>query len=78
MGSLRTSKDRRERLAQLDCSPAEISQLHGPIGLDIGSKKPAEIAISIIEGIKNSTEMLYSFGGCRQMLNQYCQLAATR
>ncbi len=48
MGSLRTSEDRRERLAQLDCSPAEISQLHGPIGFDIGSKKPAEIAISIM------------------------------
>jgi xanthine dehydrogenase accessory factor len=48
MGSLRTSEDRRERLAQLDCSSAEISQLHGPIGFDIGSKKPAEIAISIM------------------------------
>ncbi len=48
MGSLRTSKDRRERLAQLDCSATEIEQLHGPIGFDIGSKKPAEIAISIM------------------------------
>jgi len=48
MGSLRTSEDRRERLSQLDCSSAEISQLHGPIGFDVGSKKPAEIAISIM------------------------------
>jgi len=48
MGSLRTSEDRRDRLAQLDCSPAEISQLHGPIGFDVGSKKPAEIAVSIM------------------------------
>ncbi len=48
MGSLKTTEARCERLAQLDCSPAEISQLHAPIGINIGSKKPAEIAISIM------------------------------
>jgi len=48
MGSARTSSDRRERLAQLDCSASEISQLHSPIGINIGSKKPTEIAISIM------------------------------
>lgn len=48
MGSLRTSASRRERLAQLDCHPDEIRKLHSPIGFDIGSKKPAEIAISIV------------------------------
>jgi len=48
MGSARTSTDRRNRLAQLDCSQSQISQLHSPIGFNIGSKKPAEIAVSIM------------------------------
>jgi len=48
MGSSRTSAKRRERLLQLDLSEAEISRLHGPVGLSIGSKTPAEIAISIL------------------------------
>jgi xanthine dehydrogenase accessory factor len=48
MGSVRTSDDRRKRLAELDCSPLEIDQLHSPIGIDIGSKRPTEIAVSIM------------------------------
>jgi len=48
MGSARTSDDRRKRLAQLNCSESEINQLHSPIGIDIGSKRPAEIAVSIM------------------------------
>ena len=48
MGSERTSAKRRERLLQLDLSEAELSRLHAPVGLPIGSKTPAEIAIAII------------------------------
>ncbi len=48
MGSTRTSAARRERLLQLDLSPEEIDRLHAPVGLSIGSKTPAEIAISIL------------------------------
>ncbi len=48
MGSTRTSAKRRERLAQLDLTEAEIEKLHGPVGLSIGSKTPAEIAIAIL------------------------------
>lgn len=47
MGSMATSKARRERLTQFDISPAQLEKLHAPIGIDIGSKTPAEIAISI-------------------------------
>ncbi|MGH8637232.1 MAG: XdhC family protein, partial [Burkholderiales bacterium] len=31
-----------------DMTEAEIDRLHGPIGLQIGSKTPPEIALSII------------------------------
>jgi len=48
MGSSRTSEKRRERLLQLDLSEDEISRLHAPVGLSIGSKTPAEIAIAIL------------------------------
>lgn len=48
MGSTRTSAKRRERLLQLDLSEQEIARLHAPVGLPIGSKTPAEIAISIL------------------------------
>ena len=42
---------RKERLALFDLTPAEIDRLHGPIGLDLGSKTPAEIAVSIVAEI---------------------------
>ena len=33
---------------QFDVSAEQLARLHGPIGLYIGSKTPAEIAISIL------------------------------
>ena len=51
LGSRANTAARRERLALFDLSPAEIDRLHGPIGLDIGSKTPAEIAVSIVAEI---------------------------
>ena len=48
MGSTRTSAKRRERLLQLELTEAQINRLHAPVGLPIGSKTPAEIAIAII------------------------------
>ena len=48
LGSKRTNAKRRERLAMFDLTPAEIDRLHGPVGLDIGSKTPAEIAVAIL------------------------------
>lgn len=48
LGSKRTNAKRRERLAMFDLSVEQISRLHGPVGLDIGSKTPAEIAIAIL------------------------------
>ncbi len=48
MGSSRTSASRRERLTMLDISKSELARLHAPVGLDIGSKTPPEIAIAIL------------------------------
>lgn len=48
MGSERTSAKRRERLLQLELTEQEINRLHAPVGLPIGSKTPAEIAIAIL------------------------------
>ncbi len=48
MGSERTSASRRERLPELGLTKDEIDILHAPIGFQIGSKTPAEIAIAIM------------------------------
>jgi xanthine dehydrogenase accessory factor len=47
LGSRGNTANRKSRLAQFDLSAAEIARLHGPVGLDIGSRTPAEIAVSI-------------------------------
>lgn len=48
LGSTRTSANRRKRLLQLDLSEEQVNKLHAPVGLPIGSKTPAEIAIAIL------------------------------
>ena len=47
LGSRGNTAARKQRLALFDLSPAEIERLHGPVGLDLGGKTPAEIAVSI-------------------------------
>jgi xanthine dehydrogenase accessory factor len=48
LGSRGNTAQRRERLAMFDLTPTEIDRLHGPVGLDIGAKTPAEIAVAIV------------------------------
>jgi xanthine dehydrogenase accessory factor len=48
IGSRKNNDERRRRLAEFDLSQEEISRLHGPVGLKIGSKTPPEIAIAIL------------------------------
>jgi xanthine dehydrogenase accessory factor len=48
VGSRKTSAERRKRLADFDLAPAQIAKLRGPVGLQIGSRTPPEIALSIL------------------------------
>ncbi len=48
LGSMSNTVKRRERLALLDVTAAELTRLHGPVGLPIGSRTPPEIAVSIL------------------------------
>ncbi|GAA0851410.1 XdhC family protein [Marinobacter szutsaonensis] len=48
MGSRKTSEARRSRLADLGLDASALARLRAPIGVNIPSKTPAEIAISIV------------------------------
>ena len=48
IGSRVNNAKRRQRLKEFDLNDEQLARLHGPIGLYIGSKTPAEIAISIL------------------------------
>jgi xanthine dehydrogenase accessory factor len=51
LGSARSTEARRARLRLFDLQDAQIDRLHGPVGLKIGSRTPAEIAVSILAEI---------------------------
>jgi xanthine dehydrogenase accessory factor len=48
LGSKKTHGARLERLRQLGFDNGEVSRIHGPVGLPIGAKSPAEIAVSAL------------------------------
>ena len=48
LGSSRSHAKRLERLKEKGCDEAQFGRIHAPVGLDIGSLTPAEIALSII------------------------------
>ena len=51
LGSRQSAQARNRRLESLGYSQADIARIHGPAGLAIGSKRPAEIALSILAQI---------------------------
>lgn len=51
LGSTRTHAKRVARLTEAGFGEDQIARIHAPVGLDIGAKSPAEIAISIMAQI---------------------------
>ena len=51
LGSLRTTRARLQRLRELGLSEQQLARLRAPVGLDIGSKTPWEIAVAIMAEI---------------------------
>lgn len=51
LGSRKTHARRRKRLGDMGFGEAEISRIHGPIGLDIGATTPEEIGVAIMAEI---------------------------
>ncbi|HEX5406627.1 MAG TPA: XdhC family protein [Pseudonocardiaceae bacterium] len=51
MGNPRHPGPHLEALAALSVPAADIARVHRPIGLNIGSRKPAEIAVSTLAGL---------------------------
>ncbi len=48
MGSSKTSAARRQRLLDSGFTVEQVDRIHGPIGLDIGSRAAGEVAIAIL------------------------------
>lgn len=48
LGSRNNNAQRRKRLLELDVTEAEVAQLRGPVGLNLGALTPPEIAMSIV------------------------------
>ncbi|MGE8152508.1 XdhC family protein [Pseudomonas vancouverensis] len=52
MGSMQTSQKRFERLRRIGgLGDVELGRIHAPIGLNLGSKTPAEIALAVLADI---------------------------
>ena len=75
LGSQKNQEKRRERMRMFDLNEMEISTLRGPVGLQIGSRTPAEIAVAILaELIQVRAQQLKM--GTGFMSNVQCEVRA--
>ena len=51
IGSRRTQAERRARLRAAGIADADLARLRGPVGLDLGGRAPAEVALAILAEI---------------------------
>lgn len=51
LGARHTQQARRERLAAEGVGEEALSRIHGPVGLDLGARTPAETSVSIVAEI---------------------------
>jgi xanthine dehydrogenase accessory factor len=62
LGSKRNQASRKKRMSEhFGMTNAQLARLHGPVGLNIHAKTPAEIAVSIVGqiiAVKNSNEIV--------------------
>jgi len=55
VGAKRTAERRRARLVEQGFSDADIDRIHGPAGLDLGGRSPAQVALAIAAEIVAET-----------------------
>jgi xanthine dehydrogenase accessory factor len=51
LGSRKTQAARRQRLLADGISSDQLDRIHGPVGIDLGSDTPEEIALSVMAEI---------------------------
>ena len=73
VGSRKTQADRRARLKAAGIDDAALTELHGPIGLDLGGRSPAETALAILSEI-----VAERFGGTGRPMRELAAERAVR
>jgi xanthine dehydrogenase accessory factor len=71
VGSRKTQADRRQRLRDAGVSEAQLAQLRGPVGLDLGGRQPAETALAILAEI-----VAERYGGSGRPMREKAAIAA--
>jgi xanthine dehydrogenase accessory factor len=72
VGSRKTQADRRQRLRDAGVGEAELAQLRGPVGLDLGGRQPAETALAILAEV-----VAERYGGSGRPMREQAALQAT-